>query len=103
AAALGTALLDLPPEADAAPSTADLGDPATLLSGRTLSWLADMVMRTPGALTDAGARLLSRIPRQLPRASANGPKKPTSYLEANLTLQDVDLAQLARGLKLNLP
>jgi hypothetical protein len=102
-ATVGTAVLADPPEAARAPGAADVMDPATLLSGRTLSWFADTVLRVPGAFTDAGARLLSHVPRQLPRAAANAPKKPTSYLDANLTLQDVDLAQLIHGLNLHLP
>ncbi len=64
--------------------------------------------RAPALLPAAaalGTALLGTPPGagQVPGAAASAPRKPTSYLEANLTLKDVDLSRLARELHLNLP
>ncbi|HJT76080.1 MAG TPA: hypothetical protein VJ739_02670, partial [Gemmataceae bacterium] len=96
-ALVGVGLLAAPPEAEGN------REPSPILSGRTLGQLGDAAVSIPGRITDLGARLLAHVPRRLPQRSASSPEKPSSYLTANLALEDVDLAQLVKGFNLHLP
>jgi hypothetical protein len=63
------------------------------------------VLEAADGFLTAGTRLLRAVPKQtrlLPGADKPA-GQPPSYLEANLTLDDVDLEKLARQLKLDLP
>jgi translocation and assembly module TamB len=63
------------------------------------------VLDAAGGLTDAGMRLLRAVPTHS-RLLPGGPKPATpatSYLEANIALDDVDLAKLIEHLTMKLP
>jgi hypothetical protein len=95
-AAATVVLLGAPP----APPPPDPAFPPGQAAGR----IADGVLGAAGAITDAGVRLLRAVPKRanLPTAGKPRTQAPT-YLEANLALDDVDLAKLARQLQLKLP
>jgi translocation and assembly module TamB len=59
------------------------------------------VMRGVDALTRAGANLLGRLPKK--RTSPPTAQETPSYLEAQLGLDNVDVAQLVQGLHIPLP
>ncbi|HLJ93696.1 MAG TPA: AsmA-like C-terminal region-containing protein [Gemmataceae bacterium] len=59
------------------------------------------VLRGVDALTRAGSDFLARLPKR--RTGPAKPKEVPSYVEAQLGLDDVDIAQLVKGLKISLP
>lgn len=76
-------------------------DRAATLPAQAVNLLHEGVRLATNAVSDTGRRLL----RALPQASDKppDPRKPPTYLEANLSLRDVDLKQLLAGLKVEAP
>jgi translocation and assembly module TamB len=88
----GTIYLDAP---DAPPP----GDAPSPL--RAANRLTERLLATADGITRAGQALLAKIPRG--GTPPRQPAKEASYLDANLELDDVDLAQLVHGLGNELP
>jgi translocation and assembly module TamB len=88
----------------AAPPGGGATDPV-LTPGEAANRASNSVLDAAGGLVGAGERLLRAVPTRS-RLLPGGPNPDTpgpSFLEANLALDDVDLAKLTEQLKLNLP
>jgi hypothetical protein len=65
-----------------------------------LAWAARGVLAVPAGFVDAGTSALAAVPRRIqPRDPAQKPRTA----EAKLAVSDIDLAELARNLQLDLP
>jgi translocation and assembly module TamB len=86
----------LPAQAPADPPQAPVFSPVELVN-----FLGTAVLRRVDALTRAGTDLVARLPKQ--RTAPPKPQESPSYLEAQLGLDNVDVAQLVQGLHIPLP
>jgi hypothetical protein len=93
----------------APPADAGADRDAAFTPGEAARRLGDSVLEAAGGIAGAGQRLLRSVPRRAPNLPAPGQPaappaaQPTSYLEANLSLQDVDPEKLAGQLQFHLP
>jgi hypothetical protein len=74
---------------------------AAFLPGDLASWLGNGVLRSVEGLARAGTDLLGWLPETTERPAA--PRAEPNYLDASLSLEDVELVQLLKGLGLKLP
>lgn len=74
--------------------------PPTGGSPSLLAWAARGVLAVPAGFADAGTSALAAVPRRIqPRDPAQQPRTA----QAKLAVSDIDLAELARNLQLDLP
>jgi translocation and assembly module TamB len=78
----------------------------TSTAGRAADRLGTAALDVAGGIVETGRQLLSTVPRRsrlLSPAAEKPGGQPPSYLEANLALEDVDLAELVSRLQLKVP
>jgi translocation and assembly module TamB len=92
----------LAPTEPAAPPARPAPERAGPSAAQNLDRLGSGVIHAAGGVADTGVKLLRRVPRTV-TARPKPPDQPPSYLDASLSLEDVDVVQLLRGLQLSLP
>jgi hypothetical protein len=93
------ALPPAPPARGDEPAAAAAAPPAGG-SSSLLGWAARGVLAVPAGVAEAGAAAVAAVPRRIePRDPAQKPRTA----EAKLSVSDIDLAELARNLQLDLP
>jgi translocation and assembly module TamB len=69
--------------------------------GQAINWLGQGIQQAVDTIAHTGHQLLGRLPRAA--ATPAAPQAQPNYLDVNLSLDDVELNQLVRGLGYKLP